>query len=95
MIDEKFVILAAILILFAIASDGLAAVPTIVKSYQVPETENYQVYLLNGLGAGITLFTIKQWDFAHTAFPIYIFFVAFVFFLLIKFKLGRKIQSYV
>lgn len=79
-------------ILFAIAADGLAAVPTVIKSYQAPETENYQVYLFNGLGAAVTLFTIKQWDFAHWAFPMYIFFVAFLLFLLIKFKLGKKIQ---
>ena len=79
-------------ILFAIASDGLAAVPTIVKSYKAPETEKYQVYLFNGLGAAVTLFTIKQWDFAHYAFPFYIFLVGFILFLLIKFKLGAKIQ---
>ncbi|MEK9178260.1 MAG: hypothetical protein AAB801_00600, partial [Patescibacteria group bacterium] len=77
-------------ILFAIASDGLAAVPTIVKSYKAPETENYQVYLFNGLGAAVTLFTIKQWDFAHYAFPFYIFLGGFILFLLIKFKLRKK-----
>lgn len=79
-------------ILFAIASDGLAAVPTVIKSYQAPETENYQVYLLNGLGAVITLFTIKEWNFAHWAFPLYIFLLGFMLFLLIKFKLGKRIK---
>lgn len=79
-------------ILFAIASDGLAGVPTIVKSYKAPETENYQVYLLNAIGAVVTLFTIKQWDFAHYAFPLYILLGCSTLFLLIKFKLGKKIQ---
>lgn len=81
-------------ILFAIASDGLAAVPTIVKSYKAPETENYQVYLFNAIGSVIVLFAIRQWDFAHYAFPMYIFSVGFILFLLIKFKLGKKIHSY-
>lgn len=77
-------------ILFAIASDGLAAVPTLVKSFKFPETENYQTYLLNGIGALITLFAIKSWDFAHYAFPMYIFSVGLILFLLIKFKLGKR-----
>lgn len=59
-------------ILFAILADGLAAVPTVVKSYKFPETENYKVFLTGGLSALITLLTIKQWNFANYAFPIYI-----------------------
>lgn len=78
-------------IFFAIAADGLASVPTLIKSYSAPETENYQVYLLNAVGAIITLFTIKQWDFTHSGFPIYISILGFTLFLLIKFKLGKKI----
>lgn len=81
-------------ILFAIASDGLAAVPTIVKSYKAPETENYRVYLFNGLGAFVTLFAIKQWGFAYSAFPIYILLLDFTLAPLVKFKLGKKIQAY-
>lgn len=78
--------------IFAIAADGLAAAPTVLKSFKAPETENYQVYLFNAIGAVITLFTIKQWDFAHWAFPLYIFLVGFMLFLLIRFRLGKKIQ---
>ena len=76
-------------ILFAILADGLAGVPTIIKSFKAPETENYQVWIFNGTAAVITLFTIKQWDFAHYAFAVYMFFLAFILFLLIKFKLGK------
>lgn len=83
-----------IAILFGVASDGLAAVPTIVKSYKAPETENYLVYLFNPIGAVITLLTLKTWDFAHCAFPVYIFFIGSTLVLLVKFKLGKKIQSY-
>lgn len=81
-----------IAILFAILADGLAAIPTLVKSYQAPETENYKVFLLAMIAALITLLTIKQWDFAHFAFPLYIFSICFIFVLLIKFKLGKKLN---
>lgn len=81
-------------ILFSIASDGLAAVPTIVKSYRAPETESYWTYLLNSIGGAITLLTITRWDFAHYAFPVYILSGGALLFLLIKFKLGKKIQAY-
>lgn len=79
-------------ILFAIASDGLAAVPTAVKAYQAPETENYQVYLFNAIGAAVTLFALQAWSFAYYAFPVYIFLVGTILFLLIRFKLGKKLQ---
>ncbi len=59
-------------IFFAILADGLAAVPTLIKSYKFPETENYQAFLFAGIGALITLFTVKNWNFANYAFPIYI-----------------------
>ncbi len=81
-------------ILFGIAADGLAAVPTVIKSYQSPETENYQVYLFNPIGAVITLLAVKTWDFTHYAFPLYIFFIGLILVLLIKFKLGKIIKSY-
>ncbi len=75
-------------ILFAILADGIAAVPTLLKAYHYPETENYQAFLFAGIASILTLLTLKTWDFAHYAFPLYIFFVCFIFILLIKFKLG-------
>lgn len=78
-------------ILFAILADGLAGLPTIVKSFKAPDTENYQVYLLNGLGAVVTLFIIKEWAFADYAFAVYLFSMASVLFLLIKFNLGKRL----
>lgn len=81
-------------ILFGVLADGAAAVPTVIKSYKAPETENYLVYLFNPLGAIITLLTLRTWDFAHYAFPVYIFFIGSLLVLLIKFKFRRKFRSY-
>jgi len=80
-------------ILFSIMADALAGVPTIVKSYKNPETESYTIFLLGSINAGITLLTIKVWDFAHYAFPLYIFSICVLLFSLIRFKIGTKISS--
>jgi len=77
-------------ILFSILSDGLAGIPTIVKAYKAPETENYQAYFFAWIAAIVTLLTLKEWDFAHYSFAIYIFLFNLITFPLIKFKLGKR-----
>ncbi len=77
-------------ILFSILSDGFAAVPTVVKSWIEPESENYIAFLASAISAGITLLAIKTWDFAHVGFPIYILSICILLFVLIKFKIGTK-----
>jgi len=84
---------ANIAIAFSILSDGLAGVPTIVKAYKFPETENYKVFLTAGLNAFITLLTIDVWNFEHYGFPVYIFFNGFLLFSIIKFELGKKLNQ--
>ena len=76
---------ANLAIAFAIASDLLAAIPTIIKSYTTPKSEHYLVFLLGMLRAVITLLTITDWTFAEYAFPLYIAICCFVLFMLIKF----------
>ncbi|MBI2028865.1 hypothetical protein HYT02_00410 [Candidatus Gottesmanbacteria bacterium] len=80
-----------IAILFAILSDGLAAVPTVIKAYHFPETENYKIFLAGAIAALITLLTIKVWNFENYAFSLYIFFICAILFILIKFKPGKKV----
>lgn len=55
-------------ILFCLLADGLASIPTAIKAYQFPETENSTEFLLSGVNAGITILTIKIWNFEHFAF---------------------------
>jgi hypothetical protein len=64
--------------LFAILADALAAVPTIVKAYSYPETENYWAYLFALTGAVITIPTIDHWDFAHYGFPLNVLLVCII-----------------
>jgi len=84
---------ANLAIIFSIIADGLASVPTLVKSYYFPETENYHDYLGWTINAGITLLTIDIWNFANFGFPLYIFIICTIFVLLIKFRSGIFIQK--
>lgn len=77
-------------IIFSILADGLAALPTIVKSYNYPETENRWGYLTAAISAVLALLTIKIWNFAHWGFLLYILIVNLVIFMLIQFKMGKK-----
>ncbi|OGE64555.1 hypothetical protein A3I48_03530 [Candidatus Daviesbacteria bacterium RIFCSPLOWO2_02_FULL_36_7] len=81
-----------IAITFSIIADGLAALPTIVKSFRYPETENSWAYLTAAISASLTLLTIDSWDFAHYGFPVYILIVCLIIFSLVKFKLGKAIK---
>lgn len=61
-----------IAIIFAIASDGFAAIPTLVKGWKHPETESIGPFA-GGLFSAFTSFTaITIWGFAAVAFPIYL-----------------------
>lgn len=77
-------------ILFAILADLLAAVPTVIKSYTSPETENWVLYFTNAVSALLTLLTIKTWNPQTYAFPLYLFLGTLALSLIIKFKLGKR-----
>lgn len=77
-------------ILFSIIADGLAAVPTIIKSYSHPESENHLIYTLGVVNAGIGLLAIQSWNFEHWGFPAYLLGVSLILAVLIGFKLGKS-----
>lgn len=78
-------------IALSIAADLLAAVPTLIKSYKVPDTEHPDVFRNGALSAGITLLTIKTWTFANFGFALYILLICLTLYGLIRFKLGKLI----
>ena len=59
-------------ILFAIASDFLAYIPTFIKTWKNPETETSSIYLGGIINNFISLIIIKNWTFAIYSFPIYL-----------------------
>jgi hypothetical protein len=76
----------AISIMFAILSDGLAAIPTLVKSWRFPETESAGAYIGGVLANIIGLLIIRTWS-----FPIYSLGIYFVLInLMLVFCIYRK-----
>jgi hypothetical protein len=71
-------------IVFSIAADAFAAIPTIVKSYSHPESENRWLYLASAINAGVTLLTVREWTFAYYGFPAYILAVCIFIFSLVS-----------
>lgn len=59
-------------IIFAIMSDGLAAIPTVLKAWKYPDTENIIAFVGGLLLAMSSFFAITAWDFSSLAFPIYL-----------------------
>lgn len=81
-----------IAILFSIMSDGLASLPTMTKSFNHPESENDMAFWAQAVNGGIALLVIRQWNFQHYGFPLYLFLMGMVIALLIRFKLGKSFK---
>lgn len=81
-----------IAIVFGILADGLAAIPTIVKSWSQPESENDMIFITGVVNAIIGVLALQRWNFEDYGFPIYLVFINLIFVLLIRFKLGKKIN---
>ncbi len=59
-------------IIFAIASDGFAAVPTLIKSWKYPETETIAPYATGLFNALTSFAALRTFGFAEYAFPSYL-----------------------
>lgn len=81
-------------IIFSILADAFAGIPTIIKSYRIPESEDYKIFMFGMLSALITLLTIKQWNLANYGFPLYIFSINILLVMLIRFKMGIFLKNY-
>lgn len=77
-------------IIFSILADGLAFLPTIVKAYRYPETENPYAFLTGVFAACIALAILTTYDFKHVAFPLYILLADMLAVLFIYGKLGKR-----
>lgn len=59
-------------VFFAILSDGLAAVPTVIKSWKNPESESPYIYTLGIISSLTAFFTVKEYNFTGLGFQIYL-----------------------
>lgn len=76
-------------VVFAVVADATAGVPTIVKAWRAPDTEDPVPFLLAGLNGTVALLTIDDWRLATWAFPAYIVVVGFGLSLLIATRQRR------
>lgn len=60
-------------ILFAILSDGFAALPTLVKAWRHPETEYPSGYLASSFSGLTGVIVATAFTFSQVAFPLYLF----------------------
>ena len=80
-------------IFFSILSDGLAYVPTLVKSFKFPETESAWPWATVSTNGLFTLLTIKTWSFANFGFPLYFLIINFIVFAVVQFKIGKRMAK--
>ena len=66
---------ATIAIIFAIASDFAASVPTVIKCWKQPETETASGYTASWFNNAMSFLVITHWTFANYAFPLYLVFM--------------------
>jgi hypothetical protein len=81
-----------IAILFSILADGLAALPTIFKSYEDPDSEVAWPWILTSVGVVFTVLTFTKITFENSGFIIYVFFANLIIYSLIQFRIGEKLK---
>jgi len=70
-----------IAIAFAVASDGLASIPTLTKSWKHPETEVAWPFIVGVFNAATSFSAINAWVFSAYAFPAYLMIINALLFL--------------
>ena len=58
---------------FALLADLLVALPTITKTYQFPETENWRAYGVSAFGFLLAVLAVQEWTYENYAFVVYLF----------------------
>jgi hypothetical protein len=58
---------------FALLADLLVALPTIIKTYQFPETENWKAYGVSAFGFLLAVLAVHEWRYEYYAFVVYLF----------------------
>ncbi|MDA1337331.1 MAG: hypothetical protein O3C23_00985 [bacterium] len=62
-------------IIFAIIADGLAALPTLVKTWKFPETETAAVYIASLFSVGTGFLAVQAWATSEYIFSLYLLFI--------------------
>lgn len=66
-------------IFFALLADIFAGLPTLIKSFNVPSSEDWRPYALNCFGFFIGLLSVQEWKFVEYSFVLYLFLMTLIF----------------
>ncbi len=69
----QFTAIPDIAFTFALLADLLVTLPTVVKAYQFPETENWKSYGISAFGFFLAILTVHEWTYENYAFVVYLF----------------------
>ncbi len=58
---------------FALLADFFVALPTFVKTYRFPETENWKAYGVSAFGFLLAVLAVPEWTYGNGAFVVYLF----------------------
>ena len=83
---------ALLAIMFALVADMFASIPTLIKSYTHPHSEDWRPYAINAGGFLIGLGAVQTWMFAEYSFVLYFFILTATFAVLIFFR-QRQVQN--
>jgi hypothetical protein len=71
-------------IIFSMAADFLAGVPTLSKAWTNPETEHVGPYIGGTFAAATAFFAVDAWNFVSLAFPVYLLLFNLVLWLFVR-----------
>lgn len=56
----------------AVIIDGIAAIPTVIKTYHHPKTESYPQWILAGVAGILTMISVPRLDWVLIIYPLYV-----------------------
>ncbi len=80
-------------ILFSLVADIFVGIPTLIKSYSAPHSEDWRPYAVNAFGFLVGIFAIQNWVFVEYSFVVYLFLMTLVFAALIFVRQKQIIKT--
>lgn len=68
---------------FGILADLMGEIPTLIKTYRFPKTEIWSFYAIDTIAAGFNMLALSQVTLQHIAYPMYLFCINGLIFMLI------------
>jgi len=63
-------------LVMSIITDFIAVIPTLVKTWVIPETEEWRFYIVDSISGFFNILSISVFTIGKLAFPLYVFFIS-------------------